>query len=675
MYTTNGQRRTRRLALRVSVLASLLACPVMLLGASRDDVEVKAFGLLDTDASFSIRYLLDENERSSESSESSFENRSTWEQELVLKARSYVYHPGFLNMEVAGGPMLVQQSFDASGGTLDNNETLLNFLTRLNFLDLKSYPFSLYYRRSHPSIVTSLAGRFLTENNEYGFNGHSTGPGKSTDVSVDLSHWDSNGSGFGTVVDEDVDRGSIRWVTGYRSSDSISLEHNQFTQESLSGSTGLPIQESTIRQETSNIIAQNNFGSSNQISLNQSFFRLKQDTESVTFSELDNLYYTASARWQNSESLRSTFNYRFGETKRTGADAKSHDARAGVVHTLNDDVWYSLSLDHETTEQIGFDRDRSGATGTLNYSKATGFGSYGLTGSLRQERTDQASTADTIQVFDEPVVLNGTTPSDLANEFVVTTSVVVTNTAGTQVFIEDADYRLIVVGSVTSIQRLIDGNIFDGQTVFVDYEYQTTGTAQFDTFSSGLSASINFLKYVNALLRYNLRDSTIISGDLTTPINDQELFELVLGADFPIGLGWTVGGELRHTDQDEDISPFVRDSIAINASTRVNGSLRLYMSAGLVQVDQELSTEDIDQVNYRLGLAGRAFGRIQLSYEAAYLEDTGGSLLREQLQHRLSIQGRYRKVRYALRALYSEDKQGTTERDYTQVTAEVTRVF
>ena len=101
----------------------------------------------------------------------------------------------------------------------------------------------------------------------------------------------------------------------------------------------------------------------------------------------------------------------------------------------------------------------------------------------------------------------------------------------------------------------------------------------------------------------------------------------------------------------------------------------MYLSAGLVQVDQKEAIEDVDQVNFRFGITGRAFGRFQLRYETAYLEDTGGSLARELLQHRFNLQGRYRKVRFGLRVVVSEDTLGTTKRDYTQVTADVTRDF
>lgn len=675
MYTCVAQRQEWGRVARLLLLACAALTPAALFAESHNGVEVKPFGTLETDAKFSVRYLLDENDRVTQGQETGFEDRSTWEQELELASKNYVYHPGFLNMEFAGGPVLVQQRFDSNPGSFRENDTLLNFLARFNFLELKSYPFSLYYRRSHPSITTSLSGRFLTRNNEYGFNGRVTGLVPATQLSVDASHRDANGSGFGMIVDEDVDRGVFRWETSYRESDRISVEYDHLTQDSRSGSTGLPIQESTIEQKLTNVKARNAFGSRKQFELDQLLSLLEQDTMSSNPSALDNLNYTMSARWQMSEASRSAFGYRYFESDRVDANSNTHDLNATFLHAISESTRYDVFADHEMTSQTGFDRVRSGFGGNLNHNRQTGFGSVSVNLFARMERNDQDATSDTVRVVDEPVTLVGTTPVDLANEFVVGSSIVVTNQAGTQEFIEDVDYRVIVVGSITSIQRLIGGNIFDGQTVLVDYEFLTSGTAKYDTVGTGVSAAINFLRYANAQVRYQLSDSRLLEGQLTTPVNDFDLFEVSLGADFPIGHSLTIGGELRHLDRNETIAPFVRDSVSINASSRVNGSLRLYGSASLVQVDQKESIEDVDQVNYRLGITGRAFGRLQLTYEAAYLEDTGGSLFREQLQHRLNLQGRYRKLLYVVRAQYSEVTQGVTQRNDTQVTAEVTRVF
>lgn len=674
MHTTHKQWWTRRLLFQAVALVSVALVPGSLLGASGNGVEVKPFGLLDVDASFAARYLLDEQDRGSTSGGSNFEKRSTWEEEFLLVTRSYVYHPGFLNIDFNIGPKLVQQEFDSTAGYNDNDETFLNFLTRLNFLDLKNYPFSIYYRRDNPSVTTGLSGRFLAENNEYGFDARISGEGKSS-VKLNLVHRDTEGSGFGTIVDEELDRGSVRLDKSYRDGDSIAFEHSQEIRESSSGSPGLPIQHSRITQDNSTIIARNFFGSNNKYSLNQTFYRLKQDSELPQSSELESQRYTAATQLQHSEVFRSFLDYQFSETKRTGSNAKSQVMSAKMDYSASDNFRYGFRVNHSTMQQIGFDRDRSGIEGNFTYSKPTRFGSISLGGSLAQARTDQESVAETIQVFDESLILNGTTPVDLGNEFILATSVVVSNATRTQVFVEGIDYRLIIVGGTISVQRLLGGNILDGQTVLVDYEFQTSGTAEFDTLTSALSATASFLQYANVQVSYNTRETDVSSGSLTTPVNDQDVLEMAIGADYPVGKRWTLGAEFRHTDQDEDISPSVRDMFSVYASATLRWSMNLHLSGSLVQVDQERSTEDIDQTQYRLGIGGRVWSRVQFSYDMSYLRDTGGSLRREQLQHRLNVQWQYRQVRFFLRAALSEETLGLTERQYTRVTAEVQRAF
>jgi hypothetical protein len=675
MLVTEGQRRSIGAALHVFVLFNLVLWPDASLAASYGNVEVKPFGLLGTDASVSIRYLLDENDRQSETSPASFENRSTWEEEFFLISRSYVYHPAFLNMELGGGPLLVQQRFDSNSGSNSNSESLLNLLARLNFLELKSYPFSLYFQRSHPAVTTSLSGRFLTRNEVYGLSGRKTFVGRSANLTYEVSRRAQEGSGPDTVLDDEEDRSRFGFRRSYRVNDQIAVEYNRLDRNSASGSLGLPLQESRTKQERMNITAQNRFGGDGQFSLHQSLVRLNYQRISESLSEQKDLFYNASGRWQNSAKVRSTFDYRFNTSERAGADADSQSFRAGLIHTVNDSLGYGLEAGHEILEQTAFERKRSILGLNGNFSETAGFGQYTLVGSVRQARTDQDSTSNSVQVFDEPVTLNDTTPVDLANEFVVAATVVVTNAAGTQVFIEDEDYRQIVIGSVTSIQRLIDGNIFDGQTVLVDYQYQTSGTAKFDQLGASAAASLNFLRHFHTRIRYGLTDSNVISGELTTPLNDRKVFEFVVGGNVNVGYSWLFGAEFRHLDQDEEIAPFVQDSFSVNASGTVFGSMSVRFGASLTQGDQKESVEDIDQVAYRFGISSRLFGRARLGYDANYLEDTGGSLDRKTLKHRLTIQGRYRQVIFKLLASVSEEKLGAAERNYTQVTAVVTRYF
>jgi hypothetical protein len=304
-----------------------------------------------------------------------------------------------------------------------------------------------------------------------------------------------------------------------------------------------------------------------------------------------------------------------------------------------------------------------------------GFGSLTLGATVRKSRTDQESTASDIPVFDEAIVLSGTTPVDLAQEFVVPGSVVVRNVTNTQTYVEGSDYRLIQTGSITSIQRLIDGNIADGETVLVDYRYATSGTAEFDTLNSGISASIGFMENLVAFVRYNVTDTRVLSGELTNRVNDRDRVEFGLNARNRALDGWMLSGQYRHAEQDEDISPFVTDSIDISLAKNFWGRLNMSLSAGVTRTDYEFSDEDIDQRIYTLGIGGNPFRRATINYYVAYLDDVGGTVPRTQLRHRLNLQWAYRMMRITLLGQFSDDELGTTERTDNRVTLQIVREF
>ena len=661
--------------LRAIALSVLLVLPSITAADSHNVDDVAMFGWLNIDPHFSARYVMNEQERGTVSGSSTFETRVNWEEEFLLMTRSFVYHPGFLNMDIGGGPLLVQQQFESDQGNNDYNDTLLNFVARLNFLDLKTYPFSVYYERSHPSFYTSLSGQFLTEVNQHGIKSRVYDIWDAASLTVDLNHRDTAGSGLGTVVDEDTDTASVSFVANYRDSDRLEVNHTHTDRDSASGSAGLPIGRSTIKQDNSEVRSVNKFGSRSQIEILHFLRRLQQETDSGGSSAVDNRSYSGNVRWKHSELTRSFLNYRFGDTVRQGADSNSRNIKLGFIRYPNKRVSYNVAVEQEALDQTGFARDRMGANGSFSYSRDTGFGSLGFSGSLRADRVDQASSAASIAVFDETVVLNGTSPVDLANEFVVVGTVIVSNAARTQVFVEEFDYRLITIGSVTSVQRLIGGNIADGQTVLIDYSYETSGTAEYDIFGSGATVSVGFLKFMNAYARYDQQDSNIRSGELTNPLNDRNSLQFGIGTSGQFIDGWVVGAEYRHIDQDEELSPYVSDSFDVSFTASLRGTLKVTIAGNVSQVDNENSLEDMDQVSYRLGLGGRLFRRGQFSYDTSYLTDTGGTLARRQLQHRLNFQWGYRQVRFVLRALHSEEELGESKRSTTQVTAQVSRAF
>lgn len=675
MTTRVDRQRERKNRLSLVSAIVLMLASTSSFGDYNNFPDIKPFGLLDVSGHFRTGYLFDERDLGSTSS-SSFESRSTWEQEFFLLTKSFVYHPGFLNMDFGGGPIFVQQQFSSGLDEVSNNDSLFNFLARLNFLELKTYPFSLYFERSHPSVTTSLAGRFLTQNDAYGISGRVFDMlGGSTSLRFEASSRLVQGSSLGTVVDEGTDSASILVETSYRDTDKLELKYDRLDTTSGSGSPGLPIFLSDIAQEISEVRSTNRFGSDGRFEVLQILRRLQQDTQAASTTTLDDRYYLANMRWKHNDKVRSFLRFRQNDTKHTFSASESQIAALGFVRQASKDLSFDSAVEYESVRQTGFSRDLSALRGTVRYNRDVGFGTFGVTASLRGARTDQNSSASSIQVFDEPHVLNGTTPESLANEFAVAGSVTVSNAPRTQVFVEGLDYRLLVIGSVTSVQRLIGGAIVDGETVAIDYSYETSGTAAFDTLASGVSLNIGFLNTMNAYLRYDMQDTNLRSGEFSNPVNDRDSVEFGVSTSNQFLDGWSVSGQYRHREQDEEISPFVSDSLDVSLTTSLRGTWQVTVASGLASIDYENSSEDVDLISYRLGLRGRLLRSIQLSYDAAYLSDTGGTLSRQQLQHRLDFQWAYRQVRFVLRALYTEDDLGISNRTGKQVTAQLTRVF
>jgi hypothetical protein len=179
---------------------------------------------------------------------------------------------------------------------------------------------------------------------------------------------------------------------------------------------------------------------------------------------------------------------------------------------------------------------------------------------------------------------------------------------------------------------------------------------------------------MDAYVRYGTTDTDIRSGELRN-VNDRKRVEYGLNVRNRNLDGWGVAGHYRHVRQDEDISPFISDSLEVSLAKSFWGRLRLSASAGVTRTDFEFSEEDVDQRIYTLGLGGNPISRISLNYFATYLEDDGGTVPRKQLRHRLNVQWAFRMMRVTLLGESGDNELGTTESSDSRVTLQMVRDF
>jgi hypothetical protein len=379
--------------------------------------------------------------------------------------------------------------------------------------------------------------------------------------------------------------------------------------------------------------------------------------------------------WEHSEAANSFASYAFTDQERTEATTRSQDLNVGTQYRFQNGLSVGGNARFTSDEDPAFQRDRTGGQLDVRYRVDLPFGALGLLASVGLNRTDQEASSDTAQVFDEPHELVGVVRVPLDQQFVIVETVVVTNAAQTQTFVEDLDYRLVTIGSTTTIERIATGNIIDGETVLVSYEYETGGTAEYDTLLQSVSANLSFLRYANVYARLSDTGNDLRSGFLTTTLNDVTRFEVGGRAEFPFSSGWSIGGEYRYTDQDEDIAPFVGEHYEafMQTASYWNTSVRLAVITD--EVDFELSVEDVDRVQYVVAVSSKLPGATRLTYRLISSEDDGGSIVREDLRQSLQFDWRYRLMTFSLRAEQADVAQGDSRRDQTRVGAELRRSF
>jgi hypothetical protein len=590
-------------------------------------------------------------------------------QELCLPSGLFEYCAG-------GGPVFVQQQAEAGSEKGSRTDTLFNIQSRLNFLDIKNYPVSVYYDKSHPTITRGSTTRFIVPSERYGVSGALRSLfANSTSLNFNAYKHSAKGSGEGFSVDDEVEQAVFTAYTSYRQTDSIQFKYDRWDQASATGSPGRPINRSDEKRRISEVRLENFFGEEKQISIFQSLSKLRRDITTEQASTLEDYRYRGSMKWKHDEKTNSSIRLGYKDSQRSSALSKSRNAGYSISRILGYGVSVGGGANYATSKNVGFERRDTGLQGRVHYRYETIVGPLSLSASMRKASVDQESVVSDIEVFDEAIALAGTTPTDLANEFIVEGSVTVRNITNTQNYIEGIDYRLFTTGSVTSIQRLIGGDIADGETVLVDYRYATSGTAKYDTTDLGASANIALGRYLNAHMRYDTSDTDVLSGELTNRINNRDRFEAGVNVrNRPIE-GWAVTGSYRYIDQQDDLAPFTSNVISASLAKRLWGRISVSVSAGYVQSDYENSDEDDDQATYGLGIGGSPFRGANVDYDVAYVEDVGGTLARKSLRQRVNFQWGFRRVRVILTGSFSDDELGTSVNTDNHVALQITRDF
>jgi hypothetical protein len=632
--------------------------------------EIDLFNLTDVSGDLSVRYILDERQ-DGESTDLTSAKSSRLLEELSIRTKSYIYHPAFLNIIASGGPLFTQQR----NNSVSSQDALFGYDVALNFLSRKPYPFRIFFSQAHPNVSTGLSGSYLTERERFGIGGDLLKPLTPIQISWNATRDQSRGEGLGASTDSSSDRAAVSASLPYLKDQNVQLGLSWFETLSRSGSPGLPIAESTSVGTLLKLTANNRWGSRRQFVLRHNLLRDQNTTTSAEVREVESTRYTAKLNWDTLSSLRPSASLRFFDQDRGSTWRRALSANLGSAYRFQNQVGLSGSVNVGSNKSPDFSQDSRALRLSAAYATNLPIGRLGVSAGASIGRRDQTSLSETLQIFDELVTLIGSTPVALQEQFVLENTIIVMNVDRTQTFAENIDYRLVTIGSETTIERIINGNILDGQDVFIDYEIRTGGTVEYQNVTQSLTATLAWSKRASLFFSIRNHATDVLSGEATTPLNDSISFEIGGRVDYPLPKGWLIGGDIRTVKNDEQIDSFVKSSLRsyLQSASYWNTQLRFGLNRELV--DYESSRDGVDSTGYTVSVNSVIFHQLAVKYTAYLTEDDGGARYRENNRHSLRLDWRYRLVTFSLVARTYDSVQGEITRKDTDINMIVRRYF
>lgn len=621
---------------------------------------VVPFQLTGYDGSVSLEYELDDLDVTRAGGSVNQRTQNSFKEEFFVNTHSYVYHPNLLKLDAGLGMTFYQGETDSNGtkSTLNNDLTKLSF--RASLLEKKPYPSVFFYDQDNTTYSPSLGERLVQTNTRYGVNLILREPFVPLSLNLDVHREQQDGRGETQVIDSMDDVVSLQAYRSFGSEDYLQGSFRRTNHESASGSLQLPIMPISDTINDLELGGRKVFGADDQFALTTN----ATYTNQTGSTPRDDYSFMPDLRWRYSEDLDSYYQYSLSSSKQENIDSTNQYAIAGVNYRVNKEISTTGRLNWNDNRMTGVHDRRRGGQGQALYSKKLGELALRMSVGMDYELSDRESTSNTAPVVGESIVLVGLEPVLLANPYVDVTSVVVSNADRTQIFVEDIDYRLVTVGSRTSIERLATGSILDGEEVLVDYVYQTGGTFTSSEFGQAYLASVGFYDYYIVFVNYRRDDVSLVSGNPTLPLNSSSNLRYgVSVTNYPLPLRIRGNAKLEFERQREDVNPFDSTDFELSISAPYGRRTRAQAAFRKASVDNLNSVEDSDLTSYHLSLATRPIRTLFVTAEVNNQKDTGGTLQRDTWTALVKADWRLYRLQASALADYRSEQQGDVQQD------------
>lgn len=603
--------------------------------------------------------------------------RPVSDQKLDIKTQSYVYHPNLLEMALGVGVEYKSEDIETGSTSNESRQKLYSFNGEFDFLKEKPYPLKLYYNQYNPTSSVGVADTVTHENKDYGLIFTLKDPIVSFPILLRANHSESIGKGGGTSINSEQDFQDIRITTKGLDNliATISIDHSR--KRSGSGSFNLPLQTTLNEKYGLDFTGTYKFGDNYRNTL---FNKLSYDIDEFKgLSRIEDARFYLSLNMEHSPTFKSRYSYNIDKTINNdmGSDFTNEDMTIGILSELTENLSFTGDLDLSNEEAQGFDRNVYGFRSFLRYkTEITDNFAFNSSYLLKYQLSEQISELSYISLLGEAHRLENLQYVTLENDFVLSDSVVVSNQDRTQIYTPGIDYLLTVVGSETRVERLLSGNISDGESVLIDYRYETGGTFSYGLLNQAITTGITLYNNYRVSMGYSKQDESLVDGKPIRPLYTTETAYASADARHRLsqsmGLSWRLAVEREKSE----LRPFTRKEADINLTSALpvlNGFANLH--SRYESIDNELSDEDVDLTLHGIGIHVRTGFRSRLSIKYSVEKDTGGTITRNVQRSEMDYMWRWRLLSFRLKGEYNLEEQGNASRKDSSVFLTLVRDF
>jgi hypothetical protein len=495
-----------------------------------------------------------------------------FEERLHLNLGGYVYHPRFLRYRASADLRVLQELLE------NDSDVLIGGSWTLNFLQEHPYNFAIFGDVHESQVERPFFRTFDQRSALYGSTLRiGAGP-----VPVELTYTHSESQRFGAVsdLDQKTDQLSARsryrvgeWSEGdleYRAT-SEDVREQEISRHRLFASNRTFFDRERRKEFTGNL-----------------HVRQQEDDagERLTTSAYGNL------GWQHSSKFSTQYRLGFEHSDTELQTVNNWDLGTSLEHQLYESLTSTLELHGRLQDATFGTIERYGLTLGEDYTKQVGaWGRLDIDLASYTELTRYRPAQTTAAAVDESLVLPAIDPVELAQPNVDPTTIVVTDEAGSIVYLEGVDYLVTVGGYVTELTRLATGTIAPDERVLVDYAYRLTGPS--DLLSQGLNLDLGLTIWERMLLytKFRFSEEQRLGGDPGRELRsrDREL----------IGLRMSRGWISTRTELERDHSSD-RSFLGVRQTVSVSLPKRSWWYASFSGTNRFQSFDRLDQRVVRL---------------------------------------------------------------------------